>query len=101
MAWPLLARIAPWALLAALAAAPALSPGVGEGDTALAGGRAAGTAPVLAREARILETSRDRARLERAAGALAASGDPAELARLESYLKRRKFLARLDDLSDP
>ncbi|MGZ5114689.1 MAG: hypothetical protein ACXWCY_03320 [Burkholderiales bacterium] len=49
----------------------------------------------------ILETVRDRDALEKAAVALASSGDPQSLARLGEFLRRADFLARLDDLATP
>ncbi len=49
----------------------------------------------------VLGTSVDREELERAAGALAASPDPQDLARLEALLRDSDFLARLDDLGSP
>jgi hypothetical protein len=50
---------------------------------------------------RVLETSRDRDTLEKAAVALASSGDPQSIARLGGFLTRAEFLARLDDLRRP
>jgi hypothetical protein len=50
---------------------------------------------------RVLETSQDREALEKAARALASSGDAAALRRLGQWLDRAEFLARLDDLNDP
>src|SRR5207302_4785443 len=45
--------------------------------------------------------SKDRDALERAARALASSGDPQALRNLGKWLGRPEFLARLDDLNDP
>ncbi len=50
---------------------------------------------------RVLETSQDREALEKAARALASSGDAGALRRLGQWLDRAEFLARLDDLNDP
>jgi hypothetical protein len=50
---------------------------------------------------KVLEYASDRSELEAAAVALATSDNPAALDRLGDFLRRREFLAKLDDLEDP
>jgi hypothetical protein len=72
---------------------------------ALTGCGAAGfqgaAAPPWSGSVNVLASSRDRDALEKAAMALASSGDPRAVARLGEFLRQPAFLARLDDIGRP